>query len=412
VTAPAQPGPTPPFPAIPSRTALPIALLRTGACVSLLLLFLLGCATPQSSYSWPRTGDPFVDGHTAIERGPARDRVLWQYRTAAVALRTGRFDEARALLDGALLTLGGIYGPDREARRSRRMFSAEAKKTFIGEPYERVMAYYYRGILYWMEGEIDNARACFRSAQFMDSDGIDQEYVNDYLLLEYLEALVTAKLGGDPSDALARAESLARLSPPPPFNPNANLLFFVELGRGPVKYATGQYREQLRFLPGRASAGSVAFHTGNQSLTARPHDDLTFQATTRGGRVMDHVLANQAVFKQATDTAGDAAIIGGIIMASQQGHGSPVDEIGLGLVAAGVISKIFSAATNPAADTRSWENLPNYLSFAKLQVPPGSHDLTVEFLGRDGRPLHDRTQTLTVRVEDGKDTVVFVSDIN
>jgi hypothetical protein len=30
---------------------------------------------------------------------------------------------------------------------------------FIGEPYERAMAYYYRGLLYWRDGEIDNARA-------------------------------------------------------------------------------------------------------------------------------------------------------------------------------------------------------------------------------------------------------------
>jgi tetratricopeptide (TPR) repeat protein len=377
-----------------------------------LLLLHAGCASPRSDYSWPRTGDPLVDGRTAIEQGPPRDRVLWQYRTAAVALRAGHFDEARELLDDALATLGGIHGPDRDARRARRLFSAEARKTFVGEPYERVMAYYYRGILYWMEGEPDNARACFRSAQFMDSDAINREYASDYLLLEYLEALATAKLGGDPSDALARAQSLTRLAPPPPLNPEANLLFFVELGRGPTKYATGPYREQLRFLPGRAAAGSVRIRAGNQSVEARPHDDLTFQATTRGGRVMDHILANQAVFKEATDTAGDVAIISGAIMASHQGQQSPVDEIGLGLIAAGVLSKILSAATNPSADTRSWQNLPNYLSFAKLQVPPGSHDLTFEFLGRDGRLLSDRTQSVTVRVEEGQDTVVFVSDIN
>jgi hypothetical protein len=383
---------------------------RLGPFLVVLLLFT-GCAT-SSNYNWPRTGDPFVDGQTAVQLGPPRDRALWQYRTAAVALRTERFDEARALLDDALVTLGGIHGPDREARDARRLFSAEARKTFVGEAYERVMAYYYRGILYWMEGELDNARACFRSAQFMDSDLLNREYSSDYLLLEYLEALTTAKLGGDPSDALARAESLARLASPPPFNPEANLLFFIELGRGPSKYATGQYQEQLRFLRGRSSTGSVSIRTGNRRTEARPQDDLTFQATTRGGRVMDHVLANQAVFKEATDTAGDVAIIGGAIMASHQGHRSSVDEIGLGLIAAGVISKIFSAATNPSADTRSWDNLPNYLSFAKLQVPPGSHELTFEFLSRDGRVMPDKTRTVTVRVEEGNDTVVFVSDIN
>jgi hypothetical protein len=76
------------------------------------------------------------------------------------------------------------------------------------------MAYFYRGILYWMDGEIDNARACFRSAQFMDSDAENQSYANDYVLLEYLDGFATAKLGGDGSDALARSRKVARLESP------------------------------------------------------------------------------------------------------------------------------------------------------------------------------------------------------
>jgi hypothetical protein len=387
-----------------------ICWLSWGSILAIVLLG--GCATSRPAYSWPRTGDPIVDGKTAIELGPERDRVLWQYRTAVAAMRLGQFAEARPLLDDALATLGGIHGPDRNARRARGMFSAERRKNFIGEPYERVMAYYYRGILYWMDEEIDNARACFRSAQFMDSDTENREYANDYVLLEYLDGFATAKLGGDGSDALARARSLARLAIPPEMNPDANLLFFVEFGRGPTKYATGQYGEQLRFLPGKSSTGSVRIRLGQRTIDARPYDDLNYQATTRGGRVMDHVLANKAVFKEATDAFGDVAIVGGAIMASQHGRRSDVDEIGLGLVAAGVLSKIFSAATMPAADTRTWENLPRYLGFAALQAEPGTHELEFEFLGKEERPMAGRTQTLTVQVEPGKDTVVFVSDNN
>src|SRR2546422_1208167 len=37
----------------------------------------------QPTQTWPRTGDPIVDGRAAIEHGPKRDKVLWQYRTAA-----------------------------------------------------------------------------------------------------------------------------------------------------------------------------------------------------------------------------------------------------------------------------------------------------------------------------------------
>src|SRR6266511_5047442 len=307
-------------------------------------LVLSGCASTQSTATWPHSGDPLVDGKAAIEQGPKRDRVLWQYRTAATAMRRGQFELAKQLLDDALLTLGGIYGADKDARKARGYFSPESKKTFIGEPYERVMAYYYRGILYWVDGELDNARACFRSGEIMDSDAENKSYSSDYVLLDYLDGLTTAKLGGDGSDALKRAEANARMAKPPPPDARANVLFFVEFGNGPAKYATGQYAEELRFRPGYSAVRAVRLEVDGQTVRAEPNDDLTFQATTRGGRVMDHILANKAVFKSATDTAGNAAIISGAILATQQGRHSVADEVGVGLLAAGVVSKIFAAA--------------------------------------------------------------------
>jgi len=373
-------------------------------------LLLAGCATTEST-SWPRTGDPVVDGRSAIERGPRRDRVLWQYRTALAAIRRGQFTEAKALLDDALLTIGGIFGPDKDAKRSRGYFATEAKKTFIGEPYERVMAYYYRGILYWRDGELDNARACFRSAQFMDSDTENKEYANDYVLLDYLDALATAKLGGEGSDAFKRATNVARLTQPRPCDPSANLVVFIELGQGPRKYATGEYSEQLRFLPGKSTASAVRIRGEEWDVRVPVYDDLTSQATTRGGRVMDHVLANKAVFKKTTDVAGNAAIISGAIMASQGGRHSNVDEVGAGLMVAGLVGKIVSAATTPAADTRAWDNLPQLLGFAALHLPPGSHVLSAEFLDTAGQPVPGATRTVAVEVPPPpRDAVMFLSD--
>ena len=279
--------------------------MKAPALSCLVGLLMGGCATNQPTQTWPRTGDPIVDGRAAIEHGPKRDKVLWQYRTAAAAMRRGQFAVAKELLDDALLTLGGIYGTDKDAKRARSYFSAEARKTFIGEPYERVMAYYYRGILYWMDGELDNARACFRSARFVDSDAENKEYSGDYVLLDYLDGLATAKLNGDGSDALKRARSLAKMAKPPDYEPKANALFFVEFGNGPTKYATGQYHEELRFRAGNSTVRAVRLKADSQSARADAYDDLTYQATTRGGRVMDHILANKAVFKSTTDTIGD-----------------------------------------------------------------------------------------------------------
>jgi hypothetical protein len=356
----------------------------------------------------PHTGDPVADGESMVAQAPAKDRVLWECRTAAVAMRRGRFADAKRLLDDAIATMGGLAVNDQSAKKARSYFSEESRKTFHGEPYERVMAYYYRGILYWMDGEPDNARACFRSAQIQDSDTENKQYAADYVLLDYLEGLVSLKLGGDGSDAMKRAAAESKFGRPPAYNAKANALFFVEFGQGPTKFATGQYGEELRFLPGHSVVHSVSIKLDNQVLGLRPYDDLTFQATTRGGRVMDHVLANKAVFKRTTDVAGNVGLMGGLGMAAA-GHGA-VQEAGLGLAAAGLVSMIVSAATTPAADTRAWDNLPQYLSFAAVELAPGPHTATIDFLDAFGRPLAGLTRTVTINAVSNKDAVVFLSD--
>jgi tetratricopeptide (TPR) repeat protein len=374
-----------------------------------LLLFAAGCVT-EKVHTIDLTGDIMIDAPRAIAEGPVKDRSLWEYRLAAAAMRRGDYATAKKNLDDALLTLGGIYGKDPNAKKARGYFNAEHEKTFIGEPYERVMAYYYRGILYWMDGEPDNARACFRTGELEDSSSEGDQYNADYVLLDYLDGLATTKLGDDGSDAFRQAEKLStHFAKPPSYDKKANVLMFVEFGPGPHKYATGPYREELRFSVPQSPVHSAIVKCEGRTITVGPYDDLGFQATTRGGRVMDHVLANKAVFKTGTDVAGSFAIAGGagaVMSGNRTG-----EEVGLGLIAAGLISKAVSAATTPAADTRAWDNLPRYLSFTALELPPGQHTVTVEFHDRFGGPMPQFTKTLNINVPaDGHDKVVFVSD--
>ncbi len=376
--------------------------------VAALCLAFAGCATPKPKLVL--TGDIMVDGPKPIAEGPPRDKVFWQYRTAAAAMRQGNFPLAKQLLDDALLTLGGIYGHDPEAKKARGYFHAEAKKTFIGEPYERSMAYFYRGVLYWMDGQLDNARACFRSAEFEDSDAEHHEYAGDWVLPDYLDGLATAKLGGDGSDALKRAQEHSKHVTLPPYNPKANVLFIVEFGPPPMKIATGEYGQELRFRITPPPVLSARIKLGTINLAVAPSDDLAFQATTRGGRVMDHILGNKAVFKSTTDTVGNVALVGGLSTAAFS-HDRTAQEVGLGVAAVGLVSKIISAATVPAADTRTWDNLPQFISFASMALPVGAHTATVEFLDGAGNTVAKLTKTITFNVTStDHDKVVFVSD--
>ncbi len=351
-----------------------------------------------------------VDGTNAIANGPQKDKVLWEYRLAAADMRQGNFSSARQYLEDALTTLQGIYGKDPNAKKARGYFHAESKKTFIGEPYERSMAYIYRGILYWMEDEPDNARACFRSAELEDSDTQNHEYAGDWVLPDYLDGLATLKLGGDGSDAFKRAQAAAKNIKLPEYNPKANLLIFTEFGPGPTKYATGEYAQELRFNIGNSPVNQAEIKVDSYQFPVAPTDDVWFQASTRGGRAMDHILGNKAVFKSATDTAGNVALIGGLGTAVLS-HDRTAQEVGLGIALAGLVSKAVSAATMPEADTRTWDNLPRYLSFASLSVAPGVHNVIVDFKDPAGQVIPSFRKTLTVNVPaDGKDKVIFISD--
>jgi tetratricopeptide (TPR) repeat protein len=383
--------------------------------VGVALFALAGCEMAPVRPPIPYTGDPIVDGNAELAAAPAKDRVLWNYRLAATALRLGRFDETQRQLDDALPLIGGILANSADAKKARSKFSAESTKTFIGEPYERVMAYYYRAVLYWCDGQPDNARACYRSGQLIDSDAEADAYKSDYVLLDYLDGLASAKLSADGSDAFARAEKNYHRELPA-YDPQANVLVFAEYGRGPRKYAGGEYGEQLRFMVEDSPAHSAQLTVDGRAVALPPYDDLNFQATTRGGRVMDYILGNKAVFKKTTDTVGNVALVGAAVAANNiyKKDGTKSDNaentaIALGII--GVGSKIFGAATTPQADTRTWNNLPQRLSFGALRLPPGEHPALLEFFNAEGKRIERLTRQLTLSVQPEGDSVIFLSEL-
>jgi hypothetical protein len=134
---------------------------------------------------------------------------------------------------------------------------------------------------------------------------------------------------------------------------------------------------------------------------------------------MDHILGNKAYFKSGAGAAGDVALAGAVIAHDQslrrerQGKdGDDAKKAAVGLGILGVIGKAASAATQAEADTRQWDNLPQRLSFAALELPPGEYKGKIEFMDRDGDVLDQRTQAVSISVgADDRDTVVFLSEL-
>ncbi len=392
-------------------------------------LALAGCQTWEPLPVVTPTGDPLVDAQAWQRVAPAKDRVLWNFRVGAMALRLGDWTEARAQFDAGLRESAGILADAGApaAARARGMFGAESQKPFAGEPYERAMANYYRGILYWAEGEPDNARAAFRNAQFIDSDTEEQRYAGDYVLLDYLDGYIATRLGGGGGEALARAQARSAFALPA-YDPGANVMVFVEYGRGPRKVAEGADGERLAFRTKPSAAVRGELVVAGAVYPLPPYDDLHFQATTRGGRVMDYILGNKAVFKRGTEAVGDAALGAAVAVASDGRRGPPPrtkeererqrenererEQAAVALATVGIFSKIASAATRPAADTRTWDNLPQYLSFAALRLPPGRHEAGLEFFDEQDRRLPDLAQRFAIEVPEGgrgtaEDIVIF-----
>ena len=158
-----------------------------------------------------------AEAEAALATCKERDKVLWQYVCGVMHMREGHFADAKRRFEDALVTVDGRFGKDRTAQRSRSYFSKEAKKTFVGEPYERVMANYYLGILYWMDEDPNRARPCFKNALYEDSYVGDERYASDYVLCEYLDAVAAVKLGQSGDEAEQRARAITNTVTIPPF---------------------------------------------------------------------------------------------------------------------------------------------------------------------------------------------------
>ncbi len=92
-----------------------------------------------------------------------RNFVLNHLRLGVQAMEIGQYDVAAQSFDQALGIITSVYADSESAARARSLWIEEGSKDFRGEPYERAMAFYYRGLLDLMDGEYDTARSSFRS---------------------------------------------------------------------------------------------------------------------------------------------------------------------------------------------------------------------------------------------------------
>lgn len=335
--------------------------------------------------------------------GDEVDRVLNVLEIGYGAQHSGKTDLAVKAYDYALDQIDSIDAKSKTSQRARSLFAGEEEKVFKGEPYERSMAFFYRGVLAAQAKEYELARACFRSASFYDSNSA-QQYEGDYVIHYWMEAKMDQLLGETDRAVevfqwAAESAEIANLQPAsiPSTDPSANVILIVEAGSCPVKVGLGQYKSVLSFDPPLQAPpeGGIALKQGTVELIrlSQPTEDILSQARSRGKRMADRINNSKAAFKSFSDAIGTGAIIGGGVLASQSNNRDSGMAGGI-LLLSGLIMKGVSQATNPTADLRSWSSLPTqiYLVPAILES-----NIDLELWGFDaaGNPIGSKTIAVT-----------------
>ncbi|MBF0560759.1 MAG: hypothetical protein HQL37_01835 [Alphaproteobacteria bacterium] len=325
-----------------------------------------------------------------MRQGP-RNQVLNDMRIGLAAMEMGAAPLASELFDDALIRIEAVYADNPAAEQARSLWAKEAVKDFKGEPYERAMAYYYRGLLYMRAGDYENARASFKGGVLQAALGEQERYPVTFSLLVFLEAWAS-HCNGDDGLATETFHEFARINPKfPPPTKQADALILIETGAGPVKYADNRgVQRMLKFQNGGPAEipQLILPATGKAPGTPPPvvipslFDDLYVQASTRGGREMDGIVSGKAQFKGGANTIGDALLGGGMIAATIGGNRNE-SYVSAGMLLAGLMAKGVSSAVEAEIDTRYWDNLPGQI-YGMTTTLPASAALSVAFRDLSG----------------------------
>ncbi len=389
-------------------------VLLAGLAASTLLLGACGSieddtvfVPPEVMAEWLADKPPAAHHlYGSVLTGGQRNRVLNQMRAGLAAFEAGADQIAAASFDDALNYIEAIYADNPTAEKARSTFVPERTKEFKGESYERAMAFFYRGLLFLAEGDYGNARAVFQGGQLQDAFAEDQRYQSDFAILDVLSGWASQCEGNSvlSRDFYQRATQ-ARPGIYIPL-PTDRVFAIADMGLPPLKTGTGEYAEYLSFMPPEGVPEEKAIFVANgRGYEATFGEDLYWQASTRGGRQVDKILAGKAEFKDmATNVAAgsllvaDAALDVAIYSSYSDSGDAALAVAGVAAIV-GIASMFMAEAARPEADTRYWDNLPAHIDY--ISMPEGALPTEVVFMDQGGGVLGSLTPRVRIDPKGG-----------
>ena len=310
--------------------------------------------------------------------------VLNNVRLGSAALAEYNLDRAESAFLAAYEVLNSV-GVNDGGRTLGAVLVDEKLRIWRGEPFERAMANFYLGLIYYMRGDYGNARGAFENSLFKLRDyGEGKDADDKYREIESNFALGYLMLGkswqrlGDDAKAKQNFERAVALRgylaavADPERNQRSNVLLVVDFGYGPRK-VTDFDGAIVGFAPTPADGGPIpppmVFVDGRRldvSSFDGPPVDMLALAADRRWQSIDTI--------RTVKSAVGTGLIGVGAYETMRSNNRNNQAAGLAMIGAGLLLKATSQA-----DIRQWEMLPRTTFVLPLELPLGKHDVTVQF---------------------------------
>jgi len=336
-----------------------------------------------------------------------RNQVLNNMEFGLAAFRIGDYTAAKNAFDSAILDVSATYADNEAARKARSLWYEEGQKEFKGEPYERSMLFYYRGLLYLKDADYENARASFENAIMQDAFAEEDQNRSDFALMLYLAGWSAQKMGwNDRANQLYH--ELKNLRPDSPIpDPEHNVLVISESGFSPRKLADGVGHYQLVYRKGK-NFSEVASKIDEKTLY--PVSDIYWQASSRGGRAVDRIIEGKAKFKKGAESFGSGltSVTDNNVVAGLAGGTAGYAAI----AGIGVAAMAISANSKPRADTRYWKGLPDKVHVTTMKLPNKEKSFQVTYLDSQGEVISGISRNVEVKFDRKGQGLLYASSRN